>query len=352
MAIAPRAGNCFKGRMPKTLVVIVNWNGWRDSIACIRSCLMLDRPVRIMLCDNDSADGSVDQILAWAKGESAPPDAAAPVPLDPGKRPDGVALMERAAAERGDDGGGAQLLIVRTGGNLGFAGGNNIGLRWALARDYDHAWLLNNDAVAAPDALSALVRAMEAQPAPGLAGSILLDFERPDRVQALAGAMRRKTFKARHLGTGLPAREAERADVAALLRPGEFLYPVGASMLVSRDFLTRVGPMREDYFLYHEEADWVLRGEGLFPLAIATDSRVYHHMGASTGFTENAMSRGAAGYLYRSRLLLARHFAPRNMPFVILRMLKDAAHAVRHGNGARAQGILRALLGRVRPPQG
>jgi len=336
----------------KTLIIMVNWNGWRDSIACIRSCLMLKEPgVRIMLCDNASSDGSVEQILAWAKGESEAPDAPCPVPLDPHKRPDGVALMERAAAERGDDGGGAQLLIVRTGGNLGFAGGNNVGLRWALARDQDYAWLLNNDAVAAPDALSALIHAMQGSPRPGIAGSILFDFERPDRVQALAGAMQRKTFKGRHLGSGLSAAQAADTETATLLKPGEFLYPVGASLLVSRDFLREIGLMQEEYFLYYEEADWILRSEGRFPLAIVPESRVYHHMGASTGFTENAMSLAAAGYLYRSRLLLARRFAPRHRTAVILRMVKDAAHALRQGNIARARGIGHALLGRVHPPR-
>ena len=96
---------------PSLPIILVNWNGWRDSIACIRSCLALGRPegqppVRIILCDNASSDGSVAQILAWAKGESPPPPApASPVPL-PDIRPRDVALLDRAAAERGDDAGG------------------------------------------------------------------------------------------------------------------------------------------------------------------------------------------------------------------------------------------------------
>lgn len=342
---------------PPTLIILVNWNGWRDSIACIRSCLALHctnegPPVRIMLCDNDSKDGSVEEILGWANGTRPAPETHSPVPLPPDQRPNGIALLDRAAAEAGDDGNGAQLLIVRTGGNLGFAGGNNVGLRWAMARGCGHAWLLNNDTVVAPDTLSALLRAVEDAPGACIAGSVLIDFERPDRIQALAGALDRRTFKGRHLGTGLPAGEAPRLAPAEMLRSGEFLYPVGASMLVNRAFLDTIDLMNEEYFLYYEEADWILRAtaKGVRP-TIATDSLVYHHMGASTGFTQSSMSASAAGYFYRSRLRLALRFAPMRLPFVLARMLLDGVHALRHGDRARAMGILKALGGRVRPPR-
>ena len=130
-------------------IILVNWNGWQDTIDCVRSCLALEGvEARIVVCDNASADGSVEKIAGWARGEmdvSSDPDS--PVPLSRSRLPEGVAILDRAQAESGDDGEGAQLVIIRTGANLGFAGGNNVGLRWALAREASHAWLLNNDTV-------------------------------------------------------------------------------------------------------------------------------------------------------------------------------------------------------------
>ncbi|WP_336973141.1 glycosyltransferase family 2 protein [Sphingobium aromaticiconvertens] len=332
------------------LIILVNWNGWRDSIACIRSCLMLDQPgIRIMLCDNESGDGSVEKILDWAEGRCPAPDAMSPIPLGM-RRPDGVALLDRKQAEDGADGDGAQLLIVPTGGNLGFAGGNNIGLRWAMARGCDHAWLLNNDTVVRSDALSMLVRTMECDPSPGICGSVILDFEYPDRIQAIAGAMQRNTLQGRHIGTGLPLASATQTSPQSLLRKGEFLYPIGASILVSRPFLEQVGLMNEAYFLYYEESDWILRSQGLFRATIAPESLVYHHMGASTGYSQDGVSARALGYLYRSRLLAARLHAPNRLPMVVARMLWEAARGLLSGQRARTSAVLNALGGRVRPP--
>lgn len=336
---------------PSTLIVLVNWNGWRDSIACIQSCLALATPnVRIMLCDNASADGSVEHIRRWCVGEEPAPEEPFPIPVDTSLRPASHAVLTKAEAEAGADGGGAQLLIVPTGGNLGFAGGNNVGLRWAQARQPTHVWLLNNDTVVPADALDALIGRLESNPKLGLVGSLMLQFERPDLIQGLAGAIKRKNFRGRHLGTALPIEAALTTDLASLVEPGELVYPIGASILISRDFLNEIGPMHEEYFLYYEEADWILRSESRFAMEIVKESRVYHRMGSSTGSGGSKLSPRSVGYLFRSRLLAARRFAPGNMPFVIAGILDEAGRAFLKGKMAKPIGAWNALLGRVQPP--
>lgn len=337
---------------PSVAIVMVNWNAWQDTIACIQSCLALDYPAfRIMVCDNGSHDGSLERIAEWASGEvKAPVHPACPVPLPAPRLPRGVAKLDRAAAEDGDDGEGAELVLVDTGGNLGFAGGNNVGLRWMLARGIDHAWLLNNDTVVPPDALARLVDEALADPGLGLIGSVMIEYHRPDTLQAYAGAIDLRTFRARHLGSGWPANAVGAAIAADPLRAHEVLYPVGASMLATGPFLRWVGLMEESYFLYYEEADWVLRARAVFRASLAPASRVYHKIGASAGSTPQGVSSRSVGFLYRSRLLAARQFAVGQLPRVTLGILAEAGRALVKGRTGRAIGAFNALTGRVRVP--
>lgn len=333
-------------------IILVNWNGWQDTIDCVRSCLALEGvEARIVVCDNASADGSVEKIASWARGDlSVPADPDSPVPLSEELLPKGVAILDRAEAEAGEDGASAQLVIVRTGANLGFAGGNNVGLRWALKRGASHAWLLNNDTVVPPDSLAQMVGFMASHPDVGLCGSVMAVYGQPAVLQAYAGALDRTTFAARHLGEGMPSASPEQAMRADPPKNGEVLYPVGASMLASRAFLEQVGLMEEDYFLYYEEADWVLRAEGQFDVAIAPQSVVYHKVGASAGSLTEGVTAFSAGLLYRSRLKLAARFGPRGSRSLRLTIAKDFLRAIVRGRFGQAKGIFLAATGRVRVP--
>lgn len=337
---------------PSVAIVMVNWNGWEDTIACIQSCLALDYPAfRIVVCDNGSRDQSLERITAWARGEmSISMDPASPVPSLAPRLPRSVATFDRAAAEAGDDGNDAELVLIDTGGNLGFAGGNNVGLRWTLAREIDHAWLLNNDTVVPADALTHLVDAAAADPRVGLIGSTMIEYHRPDTLQAYAGAIDLRTFRGRHLGTGRHADAVEAAVAADPLRTHELLYPIGASMLATGPFLRSVGLMEESYFLYYEEADWVLRARPAFRAGLAPASRVYHKIGASAGSTPQGISARSVGFLYRSRLRAARRFAPGQLPRVTLGILDEVARALAKGRRGRAIGAFDALTGRVKVP--
>lgn len=334
-------------------IVAVNWNGWRDTIRCVESCLALDHPIRrIIVCDNASTDGSMDHLIRWASGEvSAEPDPDNPLPAAHGLRPASFAVLDRAEAEAGG-GGDAELLLVRTGGNLGFAGGNNVGLRWALARHYDFAWLLNNDAVAAPDALTRLLDRFAGDPRLGLCGSTLIEYFEPATVQAYAGACHLGTFRGRHLGTGAPIADALASGPHFTLRSGEIFYPVGASMLASRAFLEDVGVLEPGYFLYYEEVDWVLRARGRFDVALAPDSLVYHKGGAAAGSVAARPSARAIAFLYRSRLRVARRLGQGSLARVLLGMLDEAARHLVKGKTERSIALFNVLAGRVKLPEG
>src|SRR6266568_5938037 len=116
-------------------IIILNWHGWQCTIECVESCKKLSYlNFRILVVDNGSTDGS-----------------------------------EAILRERFPD-----VELLQTGANLGFAGGNNVGIRYALEQGAEYVWLLNNDTTVDADALSALVRMAEGDTKIGMAGSKIL----------------------------------------------------------------------------------------------------------------------------------------------------------------------------------
>jgi GT2 family glycosyltransferase len=255
--------------------------------------------------------------------------------------------MTREQAESQRGGWDAPLILIQTGGNLGFAGGNNVGLRLALHDpDCQFFWLLNNDSVVAPAALSAMVRVMQQRPEVGLCGSLNLFYHSPDKVQAQGGfhyrRWRRWTARVR---LGPPMNVAE---LPAVPPPMDYVH--GASMLTSRSFLKTVGLMEESYFLYFEELDWALRARGRFELGYAPESLVFHKEGASIGSHRDRSKRSLISdqYLSRSRVLLSKRFFPWSLPSVILSTSLAAGYWFCRGDRERASIMLASILQALR----
>ena len=297
---------------PQVAIVILNWNGWRDTIECLESVFRLDYSVfKVIVCDNGSEDGSLDQIRAWAEGKlSASVDGAPWKKMLQGvvKKPVTFVKYDRATAESGGDPAVEQpLVLIQTGGNLGFAGGNNVGLRYAMSREnFAYVWLLNNDTVVKPDALKCMVDRMCAKPDAGICGSKLVFYHQPNLVQALGGAgFDDKKMLVKPIGMFQDANaQCDESEVEA-----QMAYVVGASMLVSLGFLREIGLMSEDYFLYFEEIDWAIRAKGRFSLAFSPESVVYHKEGATIGSSSTGkQSLLATRLLYQNRVRFVRKF--------------------------------------------
>ena len=334
----------------RTCVVIVNWKGWRDTLECLESLLRSDFPaLTVVVCDNASGDGSADRIRDWAEGrlEVCVPAGNPLRSLSHPPVPKPVTLVEytREEAEAGGDRTRPEpaVVLVNTGGNLGFAGGNNVGLRYVLARgEYDFVWLLNNDTVVRPDALRQMVDTALADPAIGVVGSTLLYYDRPDRVQALGGASYNRWLALpRQIGTMQLAEQPVRPD-EVLARMD---YVAGASMLVTLRFLREVGLLSEDYFLYFEELDWAERARGRFRLAYAPDSIVYHREGATigSGGQDDGKSWTADYHFHRNRLRFTRNFAPARLPTVYLGLVVSMLRRARRGRWDRVRMLLRLM---------
>ncbi len=332
---------------PRLGVVLVNWNRWADTLECLESLHKSAVPMRIVVVDNGSADGSAAHIVDWAAGTqaAAPADPAmARFSQPPVAKP--LALARLSAAEAAaTDPGDARLTLIDGGGNLGFAGGNNAGLRH-LRRDpgLDYFWLLNNDTVAAADAPAALLARLDATHNPGMCGTVVRYYHRPGVVQALNGSrFNRLTGTSRGIGEGQAATAP--FDAAQVARQTDFV--LGASLAVSRAFLDRVGLMEESYFLYFEEIDWATRAAGRFATSFAHGAVVYHKEGGSIGSSGVAGGRSETSeyWLMRSKLAYVARFQPRLL--TLHRAVAVAQIALRFARGQprKAYVMTRALCG-------
>ena len=294
---------------PGVFIIILNWNGWRDTDACLESLARLEYPdYQVVVVDNASTDGSEAELRR--------------------RHPN--------------------LMLLQSGANLGFAGGNNVGLRYALDRSAEYVWLLNNDTLVEPDALTQLVAKLQREPALGLCGSTLLYEAQRDTVQALGGAhYNRWLGTVAHLGQHEPW--PQKLDTERLERrvEGRLSYLIGASTLASRRFLETVGLLQPDYFLYFEELDWAARAKGRFRLGYAAQSIVYHKEGSSIGGTDRAKaakSYTADLYALKNRVRFTRRFYPYALPTVYLGLFVALANRLRRRQWRRATLILRVML--------
>ncbi len=326
-------------------VLIVNTNAWADTIECLESLFRSEGPsYSVVVADNGSSDGSVENIRAWAEGRlsvAVPLDnPLRPLSFPPVPKPIECAEYTREQVESASRLNGARLVLIRNGANLGFTGGNNVGLKYFLSRgDFEYVWLLNPDTVVAPDAMARLVGEMERDPRIGLCGSTIRYYFAPDRVQVLGGARYNK-WLALPRGIGAGSRADAPIDAARVL--SEMSYVYGASMLVSRAFLEEVGLLNEERFLYFDELDWVLRAGSRFRLGYAPESIVYHREGGNLG-SGTAKSWTSDYYFMRNRIRITREFAPIALPTVYIALLAAAARRAYRGQWDRVRMIMKLL---------
>ena len=319
---------------PKVYIIILNYNGWADTIECLESVLRNNYPnYQIVVVDNNSPNNSVEYIKAWAEGKlevwieqdyllrhlSFPP-VKKPIPYVYYNREEaengGNILLERKLMEKMPPNITTKypLIFIQTGENLGFAGGNNVGIKYALAKDdFEYVWLLNNDTVIKKDSLSKLVKKFEKYrklgKKVGIVGSKLLYYDNPEVIQGIGGIYNKWFAVAKHLG--IFEEDKGQYDNEEVL--DKIDYIIGASMLVNKDFIKEIGLICEDYFLYFEELDWVLRGKQKgYQLGYCWQSKVYHKEGSSIGSSSKGEEKSEVADYYglRNRIFFTKKFYP------------------------------------------
>jgi GT2 family glycosyltransferase len=239
----------------EVLVVIVVWNGLEDTLECLESLQRCEFPhKRILVVDNASSDGSSETIAR----------------IYP------------------------EIQIIRSERNLGFTGGNNLGLEEAIRQRVRYAFLLNNDTTLAPDALDRLVQRADASPRAGLLAPVIHYYDQPDEIWFAGARVTLSRGEAMHDPVGGLSQQAA---------PFETDWISGCAMLVRVSAVLSVGVFDPRFYLTWEDVDWCLRMRSAgYRVLVVPASRILHKGGRS--------GRRLTGiyfyYAVRNSLLVAR----------------------------------------------
>ncbi|NIV38348.1 MAG: glycosyltransferase [Anaerolineae bacterium] len=244
--------------MPPVMIVVLNWNGRADTLACLGSLARLDYLAHgVVVVDNGSTDDSVAAVRA-----SYP-----------------------------------QVTLIETGENLGYVGGNNVGLEHARAMRADYALLLNNDTEVAPDFLRLLVEAAEANPATGIVGPTIYYFDRPDVIWSAGGAIDWGRGRTSMIGLD----EVDQGQFGHTVRPVDFV--TGCALLIKMSVVEQVGMLDPRFFAYYEEAEWCVRAsQAGFKILHVPQAKIWHKISPDA----REASPQVHYYMTRNRLLLLK----------------------------------------------
>lgn len=229
---------------PKVAIIVLNWNGWRDTIECLESLQRLTYPnYQIIIVDNGSTDGSVEQIKTWAAQKYQLVSSA--LQLEEQRIVEKMVARVYVYAER-DQALAIKkcpfLIIIELSSNLGYAGGNNVGIKYAVNSGSEYCILVNNDVrIHDPAIIEYLVGIAQSNPKIAVLGPKIVG---PDgRFLHGAGWVSRwGRLKTRDSDT-----------------PVQCDFVTGAFFVMRLSCIQQIGMLDESYFLYWEETDFCRR---------------------------------------------------------------------------------------------
>ncbi len=294
--------------MKQVSIVIVNWNGKKDTIACLASIKAMrktDAVVDTIVVDNGSTNDSV------------------------------FAIKTRHPWVR----------VIELPDNVGFTGGNNVGIREALLRGADYVWLLNNDTIVDLNALT-ILNAFEDESV-GVVGSKIYfqagheyhkeryTKKEQGRVFWYAGGIVDwDNMYASHNGV-------DEVDHGQYDKAGDTPFVTGCSFMISKEVIKKVGLLDEKYYLYLEDLDYCLAVKRFgFNLRYFPSSIIWHVNAGSSGGSGSKLHEY---YMTRNRLLVGMRFAPFKTKFALIR---EAVRFAMSGSAIKKRAVLDALFGK------
>lgn len=265
-------------------IVLLSYNNTTDTIQCIKSLSMLDYSnIKVIVIENSENPEPFEELKSSIINDSYNFSY--------------TFLCEDQFNQNISE----TLICVKAKYNKGFSAGNNIALKYILNIDSSESliWILNNDTVVLKDTLKNLVSDYLLKKDNfklGIFGSKLMYYHEPNQIQAIGGEFIKNLYTSRHI---ISDKDKSNID-----------YIVGASMLVSKQFIIDVGLLSEDYFLYYEELDWVYRSAKKgYKIDYCPYAIVYHKEGATIGSSsKNDKSEFSEIHLFKSRRIFVKKF--------------------------------------------
>src|SRR3989344_6793315 len=218
--------------MPKVFIIIINFNGWPDTKECLESLSRVEYDnFEVVLIDNGSKDNFQFLISNFQK----------------------LKIHEIYNKE-----------------NLGFAGGNNQGIKLALANGAEYVLLLNNDTTVEPDFLAKLVEETKSDESTGIVGPLKCFYDDHNKIWSAGGKI------SNHMTRG-ELRGYQEVDDGEYQTAEQVDYISGTCFLIKTEVIKKIGLISEDYFLYYEDTDWCLRSSRAgWRSVIVPAAKIYH----------------------------------------------------------------------------
>jgi len=290
-------------------VIILNWNGKEDTIKCLQSlekCVRRDIQFSIYVVDNDSHDDSVSQIKKQFPN--------------------------------------VQIIVNKT--NLGYASGNNVGIKKAIEDGAEYIWVLNNDTVVEKYALVELIDVFD-DPTVGIASSKIYfmrdhefhykrykDNERGKVIWYAGGMIDWNNVYGSHVGV-------DEVDHGQFEDSRETAFATGCSLMITRKCLETIGSFDARYFAYLEDMDLSMRVKKYgWKILYVPTSILWHKNAGSTSRPGNDFHQY---YMTRNRLLFGLMYASTRTKFALIR---EAFRHIMSGTPPQKRAIIDALLGK------
>lgn len=222
-------------------IILVNWNGSDDTLSCIETIYgSTFKAYSIIVVDNGSDELQIKKLINCDY----------------------------------------DIEIIQTGANLGYTGGNNVGIEHALKKDFEYVLLLNNDTLVAPDALENMIYSVDSDSTIGILSPKIFFYPRKDLIW-FAGA----TLNSMNLMGHLTGYQKEDNDIYN--EPSEVDYVTGCAMLVRTQVFKDVGNLCDDYFCVCEDIDFCLHAKQQgYRIFYEPSSVIWHKESASSGGTD------------------------------------------------------------------
>mgnify|MGYP001563305766 FL=1 len=226
--------------IPKVFIIILNWNGLQDTLECLESVYKLEYSnFEVVVVDNGSSDDSVKVI------RNAYP----------------------------------QVTLIENDKNLGFTGGNNIAMRYAMRHGCDYMWLLNNDTIVESDALCKIITAAEKSLDIGLVSPVIYYYDKPDKIQFCGCYIDWKDLSISSVSDIVILDQVCKERQISLW---------GTALLIKRCIIEQVGYLNEKYFAYYEDYEYSTRvANADYRNIVQREAKVYHKGSGSTSGQES-----------------------------------------------------------------
>jgi GT2 family glycosyltransferase len=244
---------------PHVHIIVLNYNSREDTLDCLRSLQHLTyRHAAVILVDNGSTDGTTEVVRKQFPS----------------------------------------VKIIETGQNLGFTGGNNVGIDYSLDNGADYIMLLNNDTIVAPDMIDVMIAAMQQDPSIAISGPTIYYYDQPDVVWSAGSTVDWERGLTSMLGIG----ESDKGQFGQT--PREVAFVTGCALLARRDVWEKVGLLDNRFFMYYEETEWCVRAARVgFKIAHIPTAMMWHKISLEARET----SPHTVYYMTRNRLLFLQH---------------------------------------------